>query len=118
MTWGYPAAAEGVKALSGRLGAATHPTAELAPARSDAARCRIQRFILVQVRDGCVLSCRTMVAVAALSFDEDQHMMLRVMSWKDFEALLAVRGYLDGEIELVSTTKAHHAAPHETASLR
>jgi Uma2 family endonuclease len=49
------------------------------------------------------------------SFEEDQHVVLRTMSWQDFEALLAIRGdragvrmyYLDGEIELVSPTKIH-----------
>jgi hypothetical protein len=48
-----------------------------------------------------------------MSFEEDQHVVLRAMSWQDFEALLAIRGdrsgvrmyYLDGEIELVSSTK-------------
>jgi len=57
-----------------------------------------------------------MVAVAR--FDEvehDQHVVLRGMSWQDFEALLALRGdragvrmyYLDGEIELMSPAKIH-----------
>ncbi|HEX4418394.1 MAG TPA: hypothetical protein VH165_10870 [Kofleriaceae bacterium] len=52
-------------------------------------------------------------AVPVHSFDEDQHVVLRTMSWQDFEALLAIRGersgvrmyYLDGEIEIVSPTK-------------
>lgn len=49
------------------------------------------------------------------SLEEDQHVVLRAMSWQDFEALLAIRGersgvrmyYLDGEIEIVSPTKIH-----------
>lgn len=51
----------------------------------------------------------------APGFEEDQHVVLRAMSWQDFEALLAIRGdragvrmyYLDGEIEIVSPTKIH-----------
>ena len=49
------------------------------------------------------------------SIDEDQHVVLRAMAWQDFEALLAIRGdragvrmyYLDGEIELASSTRIH-----------
>jgi Uma2 family endonuclease len=57
-----------------------------------------------------------MVAASAVpSFEDDQHVVLRAMSWQDFEALLAIRGersgvrmyYLDGEIEIVSPTKIH-----------
>jgi Uma2 family endonuclease len=57
-----------------------------------------------------------MVAASPLpSFEEDQHVVLRAMSWQDFEALLAIRGdrpgvrmyYLDGEIELASSIKIH-----------
>jgi Uma2 family endonuclease len=57
-----------------------------------------------------------MVAVLpAPSFEEDQHVVLRAMEWRDFEVLLAIRGdragvrmyYLDGEIEIVSPTKIH-----------
>jgi len=57
-----------------------------------------------------------MVAASPLpSFEEDQHVVLRAMSWQDFEALLAIRSdrsgvrmyYLDGEIEIVSPTKIH-----------
>lgn len=55
------------------------------------------------------------VALPSSSFEEDQHVVLRAMSWQDFEALLAIRGdragvrmyYLDGEIEIVSPTKIH-----------
>ena len=54
-------------------------------------------------------------ALPASSFEEDQHVVLRAMSWQDFEALLAICGdrsgvrlyYLDGEIEIVSPTKRH-----------
>ena len=54
-------------------------------------------------------------ALASSSFEEDQHVVLRAMSWQDFEALLAIRGdragvrmyYLDGEIEIVSPIKIH-----------
>jgi Uma2 family endonuclease len=60
--------------------------------------------------------------VAALSFDGtrdrvelDHHVVLRGMAWKDYEVLLAIRGdragvrlyYLDGEIELMSSTRDH-----------
>jgi Uma2 family endonuclease len=57
-----------------------------------------------------------MVATKTLTeLDEDQHVVLRGVSWQDFEALLAIRGdragvrmyYLDGEIELMSPTKTH-----------
>ena len=50
-----------------------------------------------------------MVAASSpASFEEDQHVVLRAMSWQDFEALLAIRGerssvrmyYLDGEVEI------------------
>ena len=54
-------------------------------------------------------------AIRRLRHEEEQHVVLRAMSWQDFEAILAVRGeragvrmyYLDGEIELVSSTKIH-----------
>ncbi len=47
--------------------------------------------------------------------EEDQHVVLRGMRWKDYEALLAMRGdragvrmyYLDGEIEIMSPAKIH-----------
>jgi Uma2 family endonuclease len=66
--------------------------------------------------------------VAALpppSFEEDQHVVLRAMSWQDFEALLAIRGersgvrmyYLDGEIEIVSPTKIHEGRKKTLARL-
>lgn len=66
--------------------------------------------------------------VAALpthSFEEDQHVVLRAMSWQDFEALLAIRGersgvrmyYLDGEIEIMSPTKTHEGRKTTLARL-
>jgi Uma2 family endonuclease len=59
------------------------------------------------------------------SFDEDQRVVLRTMSWQDFEALLAIRGdrsgvrmyYLDGEIEIVSPTKIHEGRKTTLARL-
>jgi Uma2 family endonuclease len=59
------------------------------------------------------------------SFEEDQHVVLRAMSWQDFEALLAIRGersgvrmyYLDGEIEIVSPTKIHEGRKKTLARL-
>ena len=59
------------------------------------------------------------------SFEEDQHVVLRAMSWQDFEALLAIRGdragvrmyYLDGEIEIVSATKIHEGRKTTLARL-
>lgn len=61
----------------------------------------------------------------APSFEEDQHVVLRAMSWQDFEALLAIRGdragvrmyYLDGEIEIVSPTKIHEERKKTLARL-
>ncbi|HEX7843924.1 MAG TPA: Uma2 family endonuclease [Kofleriaceae bacterium] len=49
------------------------------------------------------------------SFEEDQHVVLRAMSWQDFEVLLAIQGersgvrmyYLDGEIEIISPAEIH-----------
>lgn len=67
-----------------------------------------------------------MVAASTLaSFEEDQHVVLRAMSWQDFEALLAIRGersgvrmyYLDGEIEIVSPTKIHEGRKKTLARL-
>lgn len=67
-----------------------------------------------------------MVATAwASSFEEDQRVVLRAMSWQDFEALLAIRGeragvrmyYLDGAIELVSPTKIHEGRKKTLARL-
>lgn len=67
-----------------------------------------------------------MVAAFPLpSFEEDQHVVLRAMSWQDFEALLAIRGdrsgvrmyYLDGEIELASSTKIHEGRKKTLARL-
>jgi Uma2 family endonuclease len=59
------------------------------------------------------------------TFEEDQHVVLRTMSWQDFEALLAIRGdragvrmyYLDGEIELLSPTKIHEGRKKTLARL-
>ncbi|HEX2685461.1 MAG TPA: Uma2 family endonuclease [Kofleriaceae bacterium] len=59
------------------------------------------------------------------SFEEDQHVVLRAMSWQDFEAFLAIRGdrsgvrmyYLDGEIEIVSPTKIHEGRKKTLARL-
>jgi Uma2 family endonuclease len=64
-------------------------------------------------------------ALPAPSFEEDQHVVLRAMSWQDFEALLAIRGdragvrmyYLDGEIEIVSPTKIHEGRKTTLARL-
>jgi Uma2 family endonuclease len=64
-------------------------------------------------------------ASSVLSFEEDQHVVLRMMSWHDFEALLAIRGdragvrmyYLDGEIELSSPTKIHEGRKKTLARL-
>jgi Uma2 family endonuclease len=64
-------------------------------------------------------------AVPPSGFEEDQHVVLRSMSWQDFEALLAIRGdrsgvrmyYLDGEIELVSPTKIHEGRKKTLARL-
>jgi Uma2 family endonuclease len=68
--------------------------------------------------------------VAAMSFDalpyeEDQRVVLRAMSWQDYEALLALRGdragvrmyYLDGEIELVSPAEIHEGRKTTLARL-
>jgi hypothetical protein len=60
-----------------------------------------------------VNSVAMVAAFPAPNFEEDQHVVLRAMSWQDFEALLAIRGersgvrmyYLDGEIEIVSSTQ-------------
>src|ERR1700712_5269584 len=59
------------------------------------------------------------------SVEQDQHVVLRSMSWQDFEALLAILGersgvrmyYLDGEIELVSSTKIHERRKKTLARL-
>ena len=59
------------------------------------------------------------------SFEDDQRVVLRTMSWQDFEALLAIRGdrsgvrmyYLDGEIEIVSPTKIHEGRKTTLARL-
>jgi Uma2 family endonuclease len=64
-------------------------------------------------------------AFPPLSFEEDQHVVLRAMSWQDFEVLLAIRGdrpgvrmyYLDGEIELVSSTNIHEGRKKTLARL-
>lgn len=57
--------------------------------------------------------------------DEDQHVILRGMSWQDFEALLAIRGdragvrmyYLDGAIELMSPARTHEGRKKTLARL-
>jgi Uma2 family endonuclease len=62
---------------------------------------------------------------ARVELDPDQHVVLRGMSWHDFEALLAIRGdragvrmyYLDGEIELMSSTKIHESRKKTLARL-
>ena len=73
-----------------------------------------------------MVSSRVMVAaLPAPNFEEDQHVVLRAMSWQDFEALLAIRGersgvrmyYLDGEIEIVSPTKIHEGRKTTLARL-
>jgi Uma2 family endonuclease len=64
-------------------------------------------------------------AFPPMSFEEDQHVVLRAMSWQDFEALLAIRGersgvrmyYLDGEIEIASSTKIHEGRKTTLARL-
>jgi len=74
---------------------------------------------------GVVRSQAMVVAPPPLTFEEDQHVVLRTMSWQDFEALLAIRGerasvrmyYLDGEIELVSSTKIHEGRKTTLARL-
>jgi Uma2 family endonuclease len=68
----------------------------------------------------------SMVAVPArVELDPDQHVVMRGMSWQDFEALLALRGdragvrmyYLDGEIEIMSPTKIHEGRKKTLARL-
>jgi Uma2 family endonuclease len=57
--------------------------------------------------------------------EQDQHVVLRGMAWQDFEVLLAIRGdrpgvrmyYLDGAIELASSTKAHEGRKKTLARL-
>ena len=64
-------------------------------------------------------------ALPPMSVEEDQHVVLRSMSWQDFEALLAIRGersgvrmyYLDGEIEIASPTKTHEGRKTTLARL-
>ena len=67
-----------------------------------------------------------MVALEArVALDPDQHVVLRGMTWQDFEALLAIRGdragvracYLDGEIEIPSPTKIHEGRKTTLARL-
>jgi Uma2 family endonuclease len=58
---------------------------------------------------------RAKVLLDAEPVDQDQRIILRGMSWKDYEILLALRGdrggvrvyYLDGEIELMSPSGGH-----------
>jgi len=55
------------------------------------------------------------LTAGAEPIDQDQRIILRGMTWKDFEVLLAVRGdrggvrayYLEGEIELMSPSAGH-----------
>lgn len=57
--------------------------------------------------------------------EEDQRVVLRGMSWKDYEILLALRGdrsgvrayYLDGEIELMSPSGGHEGLKKTLARL-
>jgi len=57
--------------------------------------------------------------------DYDQRVVLHNQSWQAFETLLALRGeaprprmdYLDGEIELVSTTREHESRKTTLARL-
>ena len=64
-------------------------------------------------------------AASPAGFEEDQRVVLRAMSWPDFEALLAIRGeragvrmyYLDGEIEIGSPTKIHEGRKKTLARL-
>jgi Uma2 family endonuclease len=57
--------------------------------------------------------------------EEDQHVVLRAMAWQDFEVLLAIRGdragvrmyYLDGAIELTSSTRHHEGRKKTLARL-
>jgi Uma2 family endonuclease len=70
-----------------------------------------------------------MVAVQRLPAEPevelDQRVVLRGMSWRDYEAMLAIRGdragarmyYLDGEIEIMSPTKTHEARKKTLARL-
>ena len=65
------------------------------------------------------------LALEMRDFEEDQHVVLRGMSWQDFEAILAIRGdragvrmyYLDGEIEIMSPTKVHEGRKTTLARL-
>jgi Uma2 family endonuclease len=59
------------------------------------------------------------------ALEEDQRVVMRGMSWQDFEALLAIRGdragvrmyYLDGEIEIMSPAKIHEGRKTTLARL-
>jgi Uma2 family endonuclease len=59
------------------------------------------------------------------ALEEDQRVVMRGMSWQDFEALLAIRGdragvrmyYLDGEIEIMSPAKIHEGRKKTLARL-
>jgi Uma2 family endonuclease len=65
-----------------------------------------------------------MIALAS-NVEEDQHVVLRPMAWQDFEVLLAIRGdragvrmyYLDGAIELTSSTRIHQGRKKTLARL-
>lgn len=64
-------------------------------------------------------------AVSMGDVEQDQRVILRGMSWQDFEAFLAIRGdragvrmyYLDGEIEIMSPTKDHEGRKTTLARL-
>lgn len=70
-----------------------------------------------------------MVAAQSLHIEPevefDQRVVLRGMSWLDYEAMLAIRGdraaarmyYLDGEIEIMSPTKTHEGRKKTLARL-
>jgi Uma2 family endonuclease len=69
---------------------------------------------------------KAMVATQLMGeVEQDQHVVMRGMSWQDFEALLAIRGdragvrmyYLDGEIEIMSPTKTHEGRKKTLARL-
>jgi Uma2 family endonuclease len=73
-----------------------------------------------------MLASREMTAARNLdAFEEDQRVVMRGMSWQDFEAFLAIRGdragvrmyYLDGEIEIMSAAKIHEGRKKTLARL-
>jgi Uma2 family endonuclease len=68
---------------------------------------------------------RMTAALRLEDVDLDQHVVMRGMSWQDYEALLAIRGdragvrmyYLDGEIEIMSPAKVHEGRKTTLARL-